>query len=289
MRKKITIETKQKIQGAIFISPWITGFILFWAYPILYSFVMSLNQIIFRSDRIDWQFIGFKNYAEILGRNPALVDQLMIFTQESLLMIPVIVIFSLIIALLLNQKFKGRMVFRTLFFIPVILTSGNLIMELFNQGGGTTSLEFLQNDVIRSSIVNNLNYRTSAAVLSILSKFVIILWFSGVQILLLIAGLQSISPSVYEAALIDGANSWESLWKITLPGVAPFLGVVSVYTIMEQATLPFNPLINQINYHMTREATGLGYSAAIAWIYFLVVMAMIGIVFLIFRNSMKRQ
>jgi ABC-type sugar transport system permease subunit len=105
--------------------------------------------------------------------------------------------------------------------------------------------------------------------------------------LVLIAGLQSISPSVYEAARIDGANGWEILWKITLPGITPFIFISVVYTIVDQFTLTSNPILKIVNDNIFGSNQGFGYASAISWIYFVVILLFLGISFIIFRNSLK--
>lgn len=283
MKKAMNIETKQQLQGLLFISPWLIGLGLFWIYPLLNSLAMSFNKVTIKTDHLEWSFIGWDNYQKVIFSDTDLIDNIVIFVQESLLMLPIIVVFALIVALLLNQKFEGRGMFRAVFFLPVIMTTGNLIMELLGQGTGT--MEFLQNESLKLFIAENFSTKWASTINTLLNSFIIILWYSGVQIQLLIAGMQSISPSIYEAASIDGANSWERLWKITLPGIAPFILLSTIYTIVDQFTLPLNPVLNYVYTHMTNVDTGMGYSSAISWIYFSITLLMIGCVFLVFRKS----
>jgi len=121
---------------------------------------------------------------------------------------------------------------------------------------------------------------------TVLDNFLVILWYSGVQMLLLIAGMQSINPSTYEAAKIDGAGTWEVLWTITLPGLMPFLFICVIYTIVDQFTASFNPILEVITHHSINMSTGYGYASAIAWLYFLVILAILALVILIFRKSL---
>src|SRR5690606_28384605 len=116
-------------------------------------------------------------------------------------------------------------------------------------------------------------------------SFVIILWYSGVQTVVLLAGLQSIPSTVYEAAAIDGANGWETLWKITLPGLVPFILVVAVYTVVDQFTMPSNPMMGMINWNMYEGTRGMGYATAMGWLYVVFVMLMLAVIFFIFRKT----
>jgi ABC-type sugar transport system permease subunit len=123
----------------------------------------------------------------------------------------------------------------------------------------------------------------------VIDSFLIILWYSGVQMLILIAGMQSVNPSVYEAATIDGAGKWESLWLITLPNLVPFILLATIYTVVDQFTAPFNKIMDFIMGHMNNVKTGYGYASAISFLYFLLILGMIGIVFLMFRRSVTEK
>ena len=114
-----------------------------------------------------------------------------------------------------------------------------------------------------------------------ISGFIMILWYSGVQIIVYLAGLQKIDKSMYEAARIDGASRWQILWKITMPVLAPLTLVNIVYTIVTLSTFATSPIIQKILVDMYRPERGLGYASALAWIYFLAILIVIGIFVLI--------
>ncbi|REE69549.1 ABC-type sugar transport system permease subunit [Paenibacillus taihuensis] len=284
MKKTITIETRKKFVGLAFISLWLVGLILFWIYPLVYSLFMSLNKVTIMTDHLQFDFVGFANFKKALTQDAAIPNTFLQFIQQTVLIIPIIVVFSLIIALLLNQKFKGRGLIRGIFFLPVVLTSGNLINTLVGQKQG--SISFLVSVTARDTF-SSLGPTWGATVNNILANFLIILWYSGVQMLILIAGLQSISPSVYEAAKIDGANGWEALWKITLPGITPFIFISTVYTIVDQFTLTSNPILKIVNDTIFGSNMGFGYASAISWLYFIVITLFLAVSFLIFRNSLR--
>lgn len=296
--KKLTIETKQKLQGLGFMSIWIVGLLLFWVYPLVYSFVMSLNKIAIQAEDLIWTFVGFANYGQILLKDTAFWDQWIPYFMKSVVMIPIIILFSIISALFLNQKFPGRSFFRAVFFLPVLFTTGGVIMNLLaaNTGGGaaagmsnTLTLQFLQDPNLLSFIHSYFDPKVAGTVTDILNSFVIILWYSGVQTVLLLAGLQSISPTVYEAASIDGANGWETLWKITLPGLVPFILIVAVYSVVDQFTMPANPIMGMIQRNMYEGTRGMGYASAIGWLYVTFVMLILAAIFLIFRKAFVQR
>lgn len=281
--RNMKIETKEKLTGAGFISFWFVGFLVFMAFPLGYSLYMSLNKVNVVTDRLEMEWLGFGNYAKALFEDAEPVQVIAESLLESLIIIPIIVVFALILALMLNQDFKGRSLFRAVFFLPVVLTSGNLIAMLTNQEQGT--LSFITTTSLET-LLRDIDGPLKGALTDILSSFVVILWYSGVQMLLLIAGMQSINPSIYEAAKIDGAGKWEALWTITLPGLMPFLFISIVYTIVDQFTMPTNYMMDLMTHHMSNLQTGYGYANAIAWMYFIIILLLIGVVALFFRKSL---
>jgi ABC-type sugar transport system permease subunit len=284
--KKLKIETKQKMIGFAFVSPWIIGFILFSAYPLLYSLYMSFNKVKISGDKLKMQWVGFANYNKALFQDAEITNSLIKVLQNTIIIIPIIVVFAIIMALLLNEEFKGRSLIRAIFFLPVLLTSGNLIESLTAQGQG--SISFLKSDTI-NNLIAGIGGSWGDTLKAVLDSFLIILWYSGIQMLILIAGMQSINPSVYEAATIDGAGKWESLWLITLPNLMPFILLSTIYTIVDQFTAPFSKIMNVIKWHTQNVKTGYGYASAIAFLYFLVIMAVIGVAALLFRKSITNK
>ena len=280
------IESRNKLVGLSFVSIWFVGFLVFWALPLVFSFFMSLNHVTIMTDRLDFEFMGFGQYHRALFQDAQIPNVTLLFLAQSAIIIPVIVVFAIIMALLLNQRFPGRGIFRAVFFLPVVLTSGNLINELVGQEQGT--LGFLHSATVLN-MVAHLPPTWAYAVTNVLESFLMVLWYSGVQMLLLIAGMQSINPSTYEAAKIDGANEWASLWLITLPGIAPFIFIAIVYTIVDQFTAPFNPVLEVIINHFQTPQTGYGYASAIAWVYFAIILLLMAFVVLVFRKSLSER
>lgn len=283
MFKNWNYEKKQKLVGFSFILPWIIGFGVFTAFPLCYTVYMALNKVNFVTDHLEMSWLGFANFQKALYEDAEIPNKLMQTFQQSLLIVPLIVVFALIMALLLNSKFPGRAFYRAVFFLPVMLTSGNLIDTLTNQGQG--SIGVLQSGTA-AALVANIGGTLGETLTVVLDNFLVILWYSGVQMLLLIAGMQSINPSTYEAAKIDGAGTWEILWTITLPGLMPFLFICVIYTIVDQFTASFNPILEVITHHSINISTGYGYASAIAVLYFLVILLILGLVILMFRKSL---
>jgi len=210
----------------------------------------------------------------------AFIEALVDFLKNLLFQVPIIIVFSILIAVLLNQPIKGRGIFRSIFFLPVIISSGPVINELVSQGAGGANI--FESYGFITIIQNTLNPALAEPIVNLFSQIIIIFWFSGVQILIFLAGLQKVDKQIYEAARVDGAGPWESFWKITLPSLSNLVFVNLIYTIVLLSTFSENAVIQSIKSNMFNIRTGYGMASAMAWIYFLIIMAIIGVVAFIF-------
>lgn len=278
--KRFGTDARRKLEGAFFIAPWMLGFFIFFAFPLGFSFYMSFHHVRILPTGPSITYRGLEYYNEILFSSSALYNELIPFMQEALVMIPVILVFSFLVAILLNVKFPGRVAFRAVFFLPVIFTSGYIVAEFVNQGqGGFGFLERYDAAALLQTYLGEQAWTT--AIVEVLDRFVLVLWYSGVQIIIFLAGRQTISRSVYESARIDGASPWQVFWKITLPAMTPFLFLNLIYTVVDLFTFPFNPVIQLIG-------TGnYGYNSALAWIYFFMILAFLLMVFFLFRRALR--
>ncbi|MFC4600054.1 carbohydrate ABC transporter permease [Cohnella hongkongensis] len=274
-RQLLLFRWKEYGMGYLFMLPWMIGFAAFVAFPIGWSLWNSFNQVFITSEGFKYTWVGLDNFRRMLIENNAYPIILLTYFQEVLLIIPLILIFSFLVSLLLNEKFPGRGWMRALFFLPVIFATGQVVMELFVQGAG--ELPFMEQYNLDLILRQYFNEGTASMLLGILSKAVIILWYSGVQILIFIAGFQTIPKTVYEAVKVDGASPWESFWKITFPGMLPFIGLNAVYTIVDLFTFPFNPVLEIVRNNMFSPTTGYGYASAMAWLYFALVLMLLGL------------
>jgi ABC-type sugar transport system permease subunit len=282
LKKGISTSLARQIEGSIFIAPWVIGFLLFMAFPIGYSFYMSFHEVKILATGIDIEFKGLEFYKYILFTNGGvLYNNLIPFLQQALMMIPIIVIFALLVAIILNQKFAGRSFFRVVFFLPVIFTSGEIINEFMTQGQGQLGL--LEKYNITDVVQTYLTASWANPIIALLNSFILILWYSGVQIIIFLAGRQTIPSSVYEAASIDGSGPWETFWKITLPAMTPFILLNSIYTVVDLFTFPTNPILDNVN---TKD---YGMSSALAWIYFSIIFVVLAVIFFIFMKVTKTK
>ena len=177
---------------------------------------------------------------------------------------PIVVIIALLLALMLKNDYKGRGLFRTIFFMPVVIMSGPIISGLL----GKYSVDFTEASPVLFSFIQALPEIFRSPCMFVMQNLVTVLWYSGVQILILLVAIQRISPELYEAASIDGASGWEMFWKITLPYTMPTILVCALYTVIELANDSTNAVNTYIASKMFDHKLGYySYSTAMAWIY----------------------
>lgn len=278
--------TKEALTGIGFIAIWIIGFLVFTLYPMIQTLWLSLNDVRITPTGIRTEFIGIGNYRRAFFEETAFIDTVVEYLSQLLVYIPVIVVLALMIAMLLNTKLKGRGIFRTIFFLPVIITSGPVISQLVEQK--VVSLPGIEN-FVDVTIFSQFMPAFLANTLSFfVNSFVMILWFSGIQILIFLAVLQKLDRSMYEAASIDGASAWETFWKITLPALGPSIVIVVVFTIVMQSVFSLNPIIVKISADMFKTGFGYGFASAMAWILF-GLMVIIICMFMLFNTLLTRK
>lgn len=255
--------------GYLFILPWIIGFLGLTVIPIIYSFYLSFFQVTITTTGIQTESVGLQNFQQAFTGDLEFINRLVSFVREIFIAIPLIVILALIIALLLNQHIHFRGFFRTIFFLPVIVSSGPVLSKLIDLD--ITSIPSLEEYAVYEFVATMDNVIASSFVY-VIDNLIVLLWFSGVQILIFIAALQKVDPKIYEAASIDGASSWESFWKITLPSLTPMILVNIVYTTVMYSVSGLNVIIEHIQTNMFQLETGFGYSSALSWIYFVIIL-----------------
>lgn len=293
-RKHASLDKRKARAGWIFVLPFVIGFVLIYL-PIVYdsirySFYTMTPKL---GGGMELNFVGWANYRQALLEDPDYVSTLLKGLGNMVFDIPMILIFSLFMAVLLNQKMAGRAVFRAIFFIPVILSTGimesieaqNVLSDYMDDASGIEdgSGESTASEIVSSMDIEKLfqgmavgeglvNYVTVA-----INNIYNIVNRSGVQMLIFLAGLQSISPAIYESVQIDGATSWETFWKITFPMISPMILVNAVYTIIDSFTTDSNVVMSFIS-GVYQQANGNVVSSAMAWMYFLIVIGIIALV-----------
>jgi ABC-type sugar transport system permease subunit len=270
----------------LFSAPWLLGFFVFSVYPLIQSFLFSFNNVTVTTTGIVQKSLGWDNFLAVLTADPDFITDLESYLQEMLIYVPVIIVVSLVLALLLNSLRHGKGFFRTIFFLPVIISSGPVISLFISQGvasfpGASTLNYTLLAESVPDFLVGLLK--------TLITSFIMILWLSGIQTLIFLAGLQKLDRSMYEAAKIDGASGWECFWKITLPALNPVIVINVIFTVVFQSTFSLNPIIAKIASDMFAVGKGYGYACAEAWVYFLVLLLVLGFFLLIFRSKKHRR
>jgi oligogalacturonide transport system permease protein len=284
---KLKYRTREALYGYSFVLLWIIGFAIFTLVPLIQTFNFSMNQVTVTATGIELNLVNWANYSRALFTDPTFVQLLIEYVIETLVSIPIVIIFSMIIALLLNLKFKLKGLFRTIFFLPVVITSGPVIRELTAQGA--TSVPGIANSAALAQFLSTLPSFLRNPIEYVLTSFILILWFSGVQILIYLSSLQKIDKSIYEAASIDGASAWESFWKITLPSLSKTTLINAIYTIITLSHFSENKVIKYIFSQTYAVDGGIGYSSAMSFLYFFVLILILAIVYLLMNVRSKKK
>ncbi len=293
-KKKYTgLQRRKAIAGYLFILPFVIGFLVFMIQPLFQSLYMSFSKVELGAGSVKMIFDGLSNYIRAFTVdtefNRLLTEEIGRMSYNAL----AIMVFSFFVALILNQKFKGRAFVRAIFFLPVILSSGVIlgvetnnsllsdVSSLIKESTGNTSISGVIETILETSGVGGMAFEI---VFEIVNGIYDVALASGIQIIIFLSGLQTISTSMYEAAEIDGCTKWESLWKITFPMISPLLIVNWIYTIVDFCMRSDNEVIEKISETMIVDLN-YGFASSMAWIYFVIVIAIIGISSLIISKG----
>jgi ABC-type sugar transport system permease subunit len=240
-----------------------------------------------------WEWTGLSNIVRAFTIDPDFTRNMVEEIAAMAALVPAILVFSLFVAILLNRKFAGRGVVRAIFFLPVILASGVLVgIETNNSLLQAVSAQIQDQNAMRAgvtgvieSMLENLVGGAGIGdycqwVLDRINELSAIAMASGIQILIFLAGLQTINPSIYEAASMEGSTGWENFWKITFPMISPMILVVVVYSIIDFMVRTDGEVMDMVYREMTAFGR-FGYGSAIAMIYFTAIALILGVVGLI--------
>lgn len=293
--QKVPNKIKKYVTGYLFIAIWLIGLSIFAIQPIIQSIRMALSE----STEYEVEFDEYDNahsvlkidgfsltqFKEIFSQNPDHLETVISTFLDILVVVPIVLIFSLLLSLLLNNKIKGIKIFRIIFFIPVILLSGNLLG--YFQTYDLLTVPALESLELQSILSFYFPDSVVEIIQNIFGKIILILWFSGVQTLIFLAGLQKNNDSTYEAASIDGASKWEMFWKITFPTLMPLININIVYTTVIYSNID-NGLTNIISTTIESGTYGRDYASALAWILFLIEVLVIAIYLLVFKLANRK-
>lgn len=283
------IEQLKSKYGLMFVSFWAIGFVLFFLTPLIQSVAYSLSDVVIGGDSI--KFVGLKHFTALLNEDPDYTKNLSSSVSSMVSSLPLILVVSLVLALMLNPKFRGRLFFRALYFLPVIIATG-VVMQYISGYGSTSeqiSDSVTDNMFQVSDIMNVLNLPVGIAnyVQPIISNIFSLVWQCGIQIVLFIAGLQSIPASLYEASRVEGASKWEDFWFITFPMLSRVTLLVAVFTMIEQFTSSTSAIIKTA---YSKMQVGIyDVSSAMLWFYFMIVVLIMGLFLLIYNRALMRR
>ncbi len=292
-----TIPAKRARTGFLFILPFIIGFIFFMLQPLYVSMKMSLSRYVINTGDMTWN--NFYNYNYAFNTDPDYNRMLVDEISRMAINVIATLVMSFVIAVILNQKFKGRIICRIIFFLPVILSSGVLpgietsssslnLINSMSQAMGDSSGVNISAALEDLLSVSGVASQVFDVIFQMIDAIYDIVMASGIQIIVFLSGLQSISPSLYEAADVEGCSAWESFWKITFPMVSPLLLVNCIYTIIDFFMKNNNQVMEHINnIYMNGVRMDLGIAAAESWIYFGVAIVFIAISAFIISRAVK--
>lgn len=284
-RKPKSLAYRNAVTGYLFTLPFTVGFLVFLLVPLLQSLRMAFSTVKFDGG-IVYEYVKLYNFKYIFTVDPEFVPFMLNELWQMIYTIPSIIIFSFFIAIVLNQEFKGRGLVRAIFFLPVILSSGvlvgietnNTLLQGLKDVIAETSNATSITDVVKSLFLAEGEYIGPIQyVFDAVDRIYDIAIESGIQIIIFLSGLQTISPSMFEAAKIEGATAWETFWKITLPMVSSLILVNVIYSIIDFFVRSDNEVMEHIKETMTAQAE-YGRSSAMAWTYFALIAAIIALV-----------
>ncbi len=283
LRKKLSYEKRRSLFGYGFIAMWFVGFIVFFLRPLIMIMVYTVASPELGAEGYVLSFVGLENYRRLFLEDPEFLQRLFNSFLDLVMNVPIIVAVSLLVAVILNQKFVGRTFFRGVFFVPVIVATGLVIgilkgetMSSYMMEGGSSAMMSVSSiDVVLERM--NVPTALSTWLIDAANSIFDLLWKSGIQILLFIAALQTIPASVYEASSVEGASGWINFWKITIPMISPMILLSVVYTIIDSFVDSNNKLMSYID-ELSRNLQ-TSYSSTMAVIYFVCVLVFIGAVY----------
>ncbi|MBP3600198.1 MAG: sugar ABC transporter permease [Clostridia bacterium] len=288
------IEALKSRYGWICISPWIVGLVLFFGLPIIQSVIYTFSDVKLATGGLQTEFVGLENYKYIFAQNADYLDYIAAAVIQFLYSFPVILIISIILAIMLNQKFKGRIFFRALYFLPVIIASGAVLsVVLSSVSDGVANIETDESVAMAmfdvDEIVTSLGLPSKIGeyFVTIIDGIMNMIWNCGIQTVLFISGMQTIPPLLYEVSKVEGATKWEEFWFITLPMLSRVIVLVGVFTMVELMTAQNNSVMRQAYVFMRTQNYGEG--SAMLWSYFAVIGVIMAVILGLYNRLCMRK
>lgn len=273
--------------------PWIIGFLIFTLIPFVATIVLSFCNVSTNITGYDISFAGGSNYYTAFFKNTEFIPALGEFIAMAIPYTFVIIIVSFVMAYLLNKIEVGKGLMRTIYFLPVIIMSGPVMSQILDKADDAVQMaQGMQggyDGVFILEMIRSYSPQIARFMEGVFDQLTMILWFTGIPIVLFVSGLQRINISLYEAAKIDMANEWQILWKITIPMIKPTALVATIFTIAQLGTYDTSAIYSLIKTATSNTNGGFGFAATYSWIYCIVVLIMIGLACLIFKERQPRR
>lgn len=273
--------------------PWIIGFLIFTLVPFVATIVLSFCNVSTNITGYDISFAGGSNYYTAFFKNTEFIPALGEFIAMAIPYTFVIIIVSFVMAYLLNKIEVGKGLMRTIYFLPVIIMSGPVMSQILDKADDAVQMaQGMQggyDGVFILEMIRSYSPQIARFMEGVFDQLTMILWFTGIPIVLFVSGLQRINISLYEAAKIDMANEWQILWKITIPMIKPTALVATIFTIAQLGTYDTSAIYSLIKTATSNTNGGFGFAATYSWIYCIVVLIMIGLACLIFKERQPRR
>ena len=288
-KKHLSLKAQHAKWAWVFLTPRLIGISVFFVWPMAQAVIYSFSRLTITANGFQLDWVAMDNYTHLFTKDTFFLPNLTQALGEVIPSVLMITAFSLFIAVILKEKFFGRSAARTVFFFPVMIASGVIITILKEQvmmsvstGGDTAAYLFQAPDLVNTFAAFGLPDFVLTSITDIVNGFFDLTWKSGVQMLLLLSAINNIPKSFYEAAVLDGAGEWVKFWKITFPAITPSLLVVIIYTVID-SFLDYDNLVMEMirDYYQDNNYT---YSATIGVIYFVCILAFVGLVSLVMRK-----
>lgn len=293
MKRRLSLTKRRSMWAYFFLLPWLIGVVFVFAVPLFLSISFAFSKVTVDNGYV-LDFVGLKNFTDALLVDEKFLQYFATTMGDLLYEVPIILVYSFLVAVLLKEKFPGVTVFKFIFFLPVILSSDLFFSLLNNFGTSTsTSLDAVMNSA-STGMLQSLNLSKYLSELGLnteiidmltapVDKVFEIVTCSGIQIFIFLAGIYSIPPDLYEASHVDGANAWEKFWMITFPMVMPMILVNVIYSIVDTFISESN-LVMEYVYELSFKNFDFGLSSAICWIYFAVIAVILALVFAVINK-----
>ncbi len=267
---RLNLKNQQILWGYIFIGPWLIGAALLFLWPMGRTLLLSFQKVTDLAF-LQTEWVGLVNFSDILFTDVGFIPALLTTMKDVVINVPLILVFSLLMALLLAQVTRGQTFLRAVFFLPVVIGSAGVIQQLLEYGARDELASVTLGPLLQTMGEGGQGTTIMAPIKLVVNRLTVIIWHTGVEILLFIAGLKSIPPSLYEAAQVDGATAWESFWKISLPLLSPVILVAAIFALVDLFTDPLNNVVLYIMDVGIRRQGRLESAAALGVLYFVVV------------------